>query len=283
MAARKSPATLPKSTMVAPGSASGSGFTGATRRNQGYGWTPDLPDQRDLTYAVPAAVMASIPSNVDLRASCPPIYDQGQLGSCTGNAIAAALAFDQMKQGQTNVPTPSRLFIYYNERVMEGTVASDAGAQIRDGIKSVAQQGDCPETLWPYVIKKFAVKPSKASYANAANHKAINYQSVSQNIADMKGCLASGYPIVVGFTVYESFETTQTATTGVIPLPNPSSEKVLGGHCVLVVGYNDSSHVFICRNSWGTGWGQAGYFTMPFSYLIDNNLASDFWTIRVVQ
>lgn len=281
MAAKKSPAKPSKSTTVASGS--GSGIAGPTRRNQGYGWTPDLPDQRDLTYAVPVGVMASIPANVDLRAKCPPIYDQGQLGSCTGNAIAGALAFDQMKQGMPNVQTPSRLFIYYNERVMEGTVASDAGAQIRDGIKSVAQQGDCPETLWPYVITKFAVKPSKPCYANAAKHKAINYQSVSQNIADMKGCLASGYPIVVGFTVYESFETPQTATTGVIPLPNPSSEKVLGGHCVMVVGYDDASHVFVCRNSWGTGWGQAGYFTMPYSYLIDNNLASDFWTVRVVQ
>ena len=130
--------TYPRSGSVAP----------SQRKIAGYGWKPDLPDQRDFSYSVSRAGQAA-PTLVDLRPQCPPVYDQGQIGSCTANAIAAALEFDMMRQ-QQEAFTPSRLFIYYNERLMEGTVASDAGANIRDGIKSVASVGDCPETLWPY-------------------------------------------------------------------------------------------------------------------------------------
>src|SRR5215211_6988917 len=104
------------------------------RKIQGYGWTPDLPDGRDLVYGAPAEVVERLPRRVDLRKQCPSVYDEGQLGSCTANAIGGALEFDQMKQKQRNPFTPSRLFIYYNERDMEGTVDSDSGAQIRDGI-----------------------------------------------------------------------------------------------------------------------------------------------------
>src|SRR5450631_3625349 len=113
----------------------------------GYGWLPDLPDQRDFTYAAPQAPKA-LPKSVDLRAQCPAVYDQGQLGSCTANSIGGAVEFELMKQ-KAPVFMPSRLFIYYNERVIENTVNSDNGAQIRDGIKTVNQQGVCPETAWP--------------------------------------------------------------------------------------------------------------------------------------
>src|SRR5271157_4958001 len=143
------------------------GFKGTTRKVQRYGWVPDLPDYRDHTYAVAAHILAEIPDSVDLRPQCPPeVYDQGQLGSCTANAIAAAIEFDRMKQ-QLTVFTPSRLFIYYNERVMEGTVGTDSGAQIRDGIKSVGSVGAPPETDWPYNIAEFAVKPPPKAFTDA--------------------------------------------------------------------------------------------------------------------
>lgn len=257
------------------------GFKGTVRKVQRYGWVPDLPDHRDFTYAVPAHVVLSIPRSVDLRPQCPPVYDQGQLGSCTANAIAGALEFDMMKQGMTAY-TPSRLFIYYNERVMEGTVNSDSGAQIRDGIKSVGTQGDCPETEWPYDISQFAVKPPQSCYDDALQHKALNYKSVTQNLADMKGCLAEGYPFVYGFVVYESFESATVAKTGDVPMPS-SSEQVIGGHAVVAVGYDDDDSLFICRNSWADTWGDAGYFYMPYAYLLDDNLSDDMWTIRLVQ
>jgi C1A family cysteine protease len=247
-----------------------------------YGWIPDLPDHRDHMYAVPPPVMAALPPSADLRADCPPVYDQGQLGSCTGNAIAGAIEFEQISQKMQSTFIPSRLFIYYNERDMEGTVNSDAGAMIRDGIKSVNQVGVCPEDQWQYDPNNFATKPDQSCYDTAAQHTTVSYQSVVQQLNQLKGCLAEGYPFVFGFSVYESFEGPDVAASGHLSMPAPT-EKQLGGHAVLAVGYDDANQWFLVRNSWGDSWGMAGYFTIPYSYLTDQNLANDFWTIRWVQ
>jgi C1A family cysteine protease len=250
-------------------------------KHGGYGWTRDLPDARDVLYAAPLLGMAAgLPTSVDLRPKCPPVYNQGQLGCCTGNGIAAAIEFDQMKLGKKSF-VPSRLFIYYNERVMEGTVSTDSGAQIRDGIKSVATIGAPPETVWPYVITKFADKPPAIAYTDAKLDLVASYAKVSQVLQQMQGCLADGYPFVLGFTVYESFESAAVAKSGIVPMP-AKGETVVGGHCVVAVGYDDATRTFIIRNSWGTGWGMKGYCTMPYEYLLDANLADDFWTIRTV-
>jgi len=253
-----------------------------SHRIAGYGWVPDLPDYRDHLYAAPVELAGALPPSVDLCAKCPPVYDQGQLGSCTANAIAAAVQFDQMKQKLAHVFTPSRLFIYFNERTLEHTVDSDSGAQIRDGIKSVGKQGDCPETEWPYVIAKFKTKPPQKCYADALQYKAVLYQRLTPALSQLRGCLASGYPFVFGFTVYDSFESAQVAKTGHASLPR-AGEQAVGGHAVVGVGYDDSKQWFIVRNSWGNKWGLKGYFTLPYSYVTDSNLADDFWTIRIVQ
>ena len=253
-----------------------------TRKIQRYGWIPDLPDHRDHLFAAPAQVMSSLPTNVDLRSQCPAPYDQGQLGSCTANAIAGAVQFDEMKQKSQNVFTPSRLFIYYNERVIEGTVNTDSGAMLRDGIKSVSGEGVCPEDEWPYDPSKFTDKPSDQCYSDAAKHKVSSYQRLVQDLNQLKGCLAAGYPFVFGFTVYDSFESQEVASSGHVPLPAPG-EQELGGHAVMAVGYDDSNQWFLIRNSWGTSWGMQGYFTLPYSYLTQASLSSDFWTIRMVQ
>jgi len=252
------------------------------RSVQWYGWIPDLPDHRDLIYAAPLHKIGPLPQQVDLRSGCPLVYDQGQLGSCTANAIAAALQFDQMKQTEPDVFTPSRLFIYYDERAMEHTIAQDAGAMIRDGIKSVNKQGAPHEKLWPYTIAKFAARPTPPAFKDAAKHRAVLYQRVVQDLEQFTGGLADGYPFVFGFSVYTSFESAAVAKSGHVPMPEPK-EKQLGGHAVLAVGYDDSAKVFIVRNSWGPTWGMAGYFTMPMAYLLDPNLADDFWTVRLVQ
>lgn len=245
-----------------------------------YGWKPDLPDHRDLKYAAAAETLKKLPSAVDLRASCPPVYDQGQLGSCTANAIAGAIQFELIRQKAPSW-VPSRLFIYYNERAIENTVDSDSGAQTRDGIKSVSKQGVCPETMWPYVTNEFSKKPFANCYATALQNKAVSYQRVSQQLQQMKGCLAEGFPFVAGFTAYASFESQQVAQTGVVSMP-AKGEDVVGGHAVLVVGYDDSKAVWIVRNSWGPGWGTNGYFTMPYAYLTNTDLADDLWTIRLI-
>lgn len=243
----------------------------------GYGWLPDLPDHRDFLYSQVLPVIEALPPAVDLRPTCSPVENQGQLGSCTANALVGTLEFLERKDGLRFIDL-SRLFIYYDERAIEHTVKSDSGAQIRDGIKTLAKQGVCPEKEWPYNIAKFAVKPTAKCYKDALQHQIISYRRVL-TLDEMRNCLAAGFPFVFGFTVYEKFESQEVAQTGILNMPQPG-EKVLGGHAVVAVGYNDSEKRFLVRNSWGTGWGQQGYFTMPYDYLNDRNLSDDFWTIR---
>jgi len=249
---------------------------------QRYGWIPDLPDQRDYVFAAPPAALEALPPSVDLRPGCPPVFEQGDLGSCTAQAIAAAIQFDQKKQAQADSFTPSRLFIYYNERVIEGTVNEDSGAMLRDGIKSVAKQGAPHETLWPYTLAKFRTKPAAAAYRDAAKHQAVRYQRVPRTLDQFRGCLASGYPFVFGFSAYESFEARAVAKSGTVPMPAPRDELV-GGHAVLAVGYDHGRRRFLARNSWGSRWGLAGYFTLPYDYLLDDDLSDDFWTIKLIE
>jgi len=244
-----------------------------------YGWIRDLPDHRDRHWPAPALASAKLPSSVDLRPQCPPVYDQGELGSCTANAIAGAVQFDEIRSGIAPTWTPSRLFIYYNERVVEGTVGTDSGAQLRDGIKVIASVGVCPESEWPYDIARFAEKPPEQAFAEAVHDRVGAYQSVTQSLVQLKTCVATGFPFVFGFTVFSSFEDGDVATTGVIPLPQPS-ESVVGGHAVACVGYDDARQAFIVRNSWGDGWGEAGYGFMPYAYALDSGLAADFWSIQ---
>ena len=247
-----------------------------------YGWKPDLPDHRDFKYRVAKPI--PLPPSVDLRPGMPPVYDQGQLGSCTGNAIAAAIEFDLKRQKATDF-VPSRLFIYYNERTLENDVGQDNGAQIRDGIKSVAKQGVTSEAIWPYSDANpgpFSTKPPIAAYADAMNHQVTTYMRVPQTLAAMKGCLAEGFPIVFGFTVYESFESEAVAKTGILPMPK-AKEKACGGHAVLMCGYDDAKQMFLVRNSWAADWGDHGYFWMPYRYATNSNLADDLWTVRAIE
>ena len=178
-----------------------------------YGWIPDLPDHRDLLYGAVRLVPPILPPHVDLRSTCSSVEDQGNLGSCTGNSLAGAIEFLERKD---NVPfvDVSRLFIYYNERVIEGTVKSDSGAMLRDGIKTLKRQGVCSEKKWPYVISKFTVKPSPACYKEALNHQITSYHRIL-TLDEMRTCLAEGFPFVFGFTVYERFESSEVARTGV--------------------------------------------------------------------
>lgn len=255
---------------------------------QHYGWIPDLPDQRDEGYVVPIEIVRALPQAVDLRAHCPPVYNQGSLGSCTANALAAAIAFEQRKLAEPLVFTPSRLFIYYNERALQNTITADTGAPLREGIKATNRMGVCPEddlenaANWPYDPMEFAVRPSNPCYDAARHVRALRYQRLRHALEDLKGCLAEGYPFVFGFTVYTSFEGDQVKQTGAMPLPEPG-ETVIGGHAVMAVGYDDTRQVLIVRNSWGPGWGDKGYFYMPYEYLIARGLARDFWTIHLIS
>jgi C1A family cysteine protease len=241
------------------------------------GWIPDFPDHRDFLYAAVRPVGVALPKKVDLRDGMSPVENQGQLGSCTANALAGALEFLEIKGGKSLVDL-SRLFIYYNERAIEHNVSSDSGAMIRDGIKTLAAQGVCPEKNWPYVPSAFTKKPPSTCYTAAKKHTISTYHRLS-SLADMRACLAERYPFVFGFSVYESFESASVARTGVVNMPK-RTERQLGGHAVCAVGYDDAAKRVIVRNSWGPGWGQKGYFTMPYDYVADRNLSDDFWTVR---
>jgi C1A family cysteine protease len=248
---------------------------------KGFGWKPDLPDIRDHCFTDKIAKPKTLPKEVDLRPNCPPVYDQGDLGSCTANAIGGAIEFDQIKQGIKEF-TPSRLFIYYNERVIEGSIGEDAGAQIRDGIKSVNEAGVPPESLWPYNESKFTDKPDESAYTEALLHQTIDYGRVGQSKKSLQQVLAAGYPIIFGFSVYESFR--DIGSDGIQKLPRPT-EMLEGGHAVLMVGYTMIRKIFywIVRNSWNTDWGKLGYWFMPEKYATNPDLADDFWSIRTVE
>jgi C1A family cysteine protease len=249
-----------------------------TYKIKGYGWRRDHLDSRDHTLTVAKPV--TLPASYDLRKSglLPPVYDQGDLGSCTANATAAVVDFERKKQTEQFM-TPSRLFIYYNERVIESEVDQDAGAELRDGMKTVAAQGVCAESEWPYDVSQFAAKPPENCYIDALKFKALYYAHVPQTSYYVRHCLAIlGRPIAFGISAFDGLESDQAAHTGIVPMPGPDDAPI-GGHAICLVGYDDSKQLFTFRNSWGAGWGDAGYGYLPYAYVLDPNLASDFWVV----
>jgi C1A family cysteine protease len=235
-----------------------------------YGWRHSLPDQRDMLFSAPLHL--AIPQKVDLSGKCSLIEDQGDLGSCTAHALGCCLEFI------TGNKDLSRLFIYWNERYLEGNVNNDVGATMRTGAKVCAKFGSSLESLWPYNVKRFAAKPTKAVFSEALKHKAIQYFAL-YGIQSMKVALSQGYPFGIGISVYESFNSGKVATTGKVPMPK-TNESLLGGHAVAIVGYDETKQMFKARNSWGISWGLKGYFWIPYAYLGNSQLASDAWCLR---
>ena len=248
------------------------------------GWLPDLPDPRDYLYAAPIQTLQALPSKVNLTNTCPAVYNQGNLGSCTANALAAAFQFCRIREKRSDF-MPSRLFLYYNERVMINTVLSDSGAFIRDGIKSLNDQGICPEEEWTYddsngMDAKFTKKPPRKCFTNARKNQVLSYQRIILNLNSIKGCLAEGYPFTFGFTVFDSF---YNIRNGMMTMPDISTESVHGGHAVLAVGYDQKKQAVLVRNSWGASWGKKGNFWMPYAYITNSQYCNDLWTIRAVE
>ncbi len=222
----------------------------------------------------------ALPREVDLRSLCPPVEDQLPLNACSAHAIGAALWFDEKRQGEA-APLPSRLFLYGVERAKEHTVGTNAPVSLRDGYEAAAKNGVCPESLWPWRPERFAERPSKSCFSEAKKSRAVSHHRVPRDLDHLRGCLAEGFPLTLGLSVHESFESRAVRETGRVPIP-ARGEKTLGGHAILVVGYHEPGRRFVARNSWGRRWGDEGYFTLPWDYVLHPDLAADFRTVRRV-
>lgn len=258
------------------------------------GGARDPHDARDHRFE-PRRRTRKLPAGVDLRPQCPPVYNQGKIASCTANAVAGAIQFCRGKHGQAPDFVPSRLFLYYNERRIQGKVEVDAGARTRDAIKVAAKLGAPPEDLWPYDAtppeqpggaypsgSRAAVEPPKSVYEQATRFELLRYQRIQNDLAHMKACLAEGYPFTLGILVYPSFVGPDHKQCTVTPMPG-ATERALGEHIVLGVGYDDRKEWLVCRNSWGPEQGDRGYFYLPYAYAGDSTQVGDLWTLRTVQ
>jgi C1A family cysteine protease len=245
-----------------------------------YGWRPDKPDFRD--YRTTFAVIKAPASYFLDSKLLPPIRDQGQQGSCTGHATHGAVAYLRNLEKQP-IDNPSPRFIYWNGRVIEGTTDQDSGCEIRDVVKAVNKWGVCDESLCRYSDSDYTTPPTKAAFAAAMQDVLKAYRRVNQDVQSLKLALIHKQPVVIGFSVYEEFESQVVAMTGEVPMPATTS-RMVGGHAVWIVGY-DNAHrkgCFRLANSWGPGWGNHGYFWMPYDYLANPDLSTDFWALQSV-
>jgi C1A family cysteine protease len=235
----------------------------------------DVHDVRDRMYRGARAPFVA-PPRIDLREFGGPIKDQGEEGSCTGHAFSSAREWIARKYELTS-PVLSPQYLYVEELIANGSYPQDDGAMPRTGCQVLTAKGCCETTLYPYFAGKIT-KPTAQQAANALQHKTGAYHRIG-NVPDFLSCLAdpTPWPVMVGFTVYESFLSQQFADTGIMPIPKPG-EQQQGGHEVLCLGYDLAKRLALLQNSWGDGWGQKGYFWMPFETIASPE--TDLWMVH---
>ncbi|CCH91861.1 Similar to tr/Q3VKM6/Q3VKM6_9CHLB Peptidase C1A [Microcystis aeruginosa PCC 9432] len=282
------------------------------------GWLPDYPDIRDVTFQserVPSKLQAlgqpsvkqmlakvgattsapaALPTSVDLRPWCSPIEDQKTIGSCTAHAGVGLVEYFERRAFGKHLDA-SRLFLYKVTRnLLKWT--GDTGAFLRSTMYALTLFGVPPEEYYPYNTADFDKEPSAFCYAFGQSYQAISYYRLdppgttrSNLLTQIKTYLANGLPSMFGFTVYSSISQANT-NGGKIPYPT-RGERVEGGHAIDAVGYDDNLKIkntnvggiettgaLLIRNSWGTGWGSAGYGWLPYKYVLDG-LATDWWSL----
>ena len=220
----------------------------------------------------------TLPKSMDLRSKCGDIFDQGDLGSCVSNSTSFCMRF-LFTNFNNEKFVPSRLFIYYNGRIIENEdINEDSGLMVMDGYKSVVKYSACGENNWAYDVTKFAQQPPKQCYAAAKEHKHLKGSSLTSN--GLKACLVAGFPISFGAALFESFMSDTTAQSGIVPIPDENTEERVGGHCMTIVGYDETQTAFLVANSWSDKWGIKGYCWFPYKYMLNENLVTEFWTFR---
>lgn len=258
-----------------------------------FGWKPNLPDHREKKYTAhpEMAVRQTFPPLISLQSLMSPIEDQGSLGSCVAHASTGAIEFLELKELKENsggaevfpdktFDPISRLFNYFNARALDGHADQDSGTTISSVIRAMKTWGICRESIWPYLPKMVNKAPDSNAYKEGAQHIVLGDYRLDNTVMDqLKQCLVTGYPIIFGMSVFDSFMSEESARTGLIPMPS-RKETMVGGHALCMVGYDDSNHAFIIRNSWGINWGMHGYCYIPYDYLTNKDLATDFWTLR---
>ncbi len=254
--------------------------TGDTLRVGGY--RPDKKSRNAQKFSASRGTSQSLPAIVDLRPFMTPVENQSNSNSCTANAMAGAYEYlDNRINGQAS--DVSRLFIYYNARALDGgDTQEDEGTYLSNCVKVVRKYGACSEQTWPFNLKQIKAKPPKSAYQEGAQFRIEDAAAVDIDLDTMRSCLAEGYPFVFGLQLFESFNGAG-GNGGLVPMPDPDTEKHDGGHAMLCVGYSDPDRIFIIRNSWGDEWGDAGYCYVPYDYMTDPNLNHDCWVIRQVR
>ncbi len=261
-----------------------SAFGGNKTPVHGYplGWVPDAPGQIKAQFSArPEFDAINIAPKSDLSAGMPGVYDQGALGSCTGNGNLSVFEYAWKKQTGAFMQG-SRLGLYYDERAIDGTIRQDAGSQISTGIKVLTGTGVGLESAWPYNIAKFTTKPPAAYYTGAQGYQLLKaYNLDNTDHSSIRVALSQGYPVVFGCYVYNAIEHL-TPAHYVLPMPL-KGEGPIGGHCMVIVGHDDVLKVYLVRNSWGTGYAHGGYLLIPYAYLESGKIADDFWVIMSVK
>ena len=247
-----------------------------------FGTGRDSVSSLDWNYRPRSSIVRRLPAVADLRRHCPPVYDQLHLNSCSANAIAAALRYNEVKEGRSHVLSPSRLFIYYNERVLAGVVGTNCAVPLRDGFRTISRIGACPEALWPYVVRRFRRHPDSRCYQASQLHRAIAYYRIRRALSQLRACLAEGFPFVMALAVHRSMLGGRVRRTGIVPVPT-RRDPLRGGHAVLAVGYDHARRLITFRNSWGAAWGDGGYGYLPYAFFTSASLTWDFWTMRRVS
>ena len=249
------------------------------------GAKPDEPDHRDHRKKYHEIPCTWTHPNVDLSGYVHHVYDQGSVGSCTANALCAAYGLDLVKQSRTIAGgyyyfDPSRLFLYYNTRKREGNQSEDSGASIRETVKSMNRKGVCNEYDWPYLESRCNEKPPQSCYDAAVGNNLCKYERLDHNIDQFRACLKDNCPFVFSFKVYDSFhDISEPKYTMQMPRAHERDNKPLGSHAVVAVGYNDTKQHIKVLNSWGSHWGDKGYFYMPYHFIENSFFCFDFWKI----
>jgi len=256
-----------------------------------FGWNASTTtDERDYKFHEFFNLKhLKLPEAYDLRTlySLPPCYDQGQCSSCVANSTVFLYHFNEIAQKQTSF-LPSRLYHYFNSRVLTDNTSSDSGSTNRAGMKALALSGVCQETTYPYDISKVLLKPSELSYIEGGSNRGLTYYSVQQTLDTMKQALVSGFPFNFGAVLFDSWNLIKA--DGKVPTPDLTKEKPIGSHSQAIVGYNDlfenldgSKGAFVCRNSWGSSWADKGYAYISYSYLLNRQWCSDMWCLNKVS